>query len=274
VYKLIYFTKFLKGMSVPEIAKKVQALKFDGLDLAVRKGQTVHPENVTQALPDAVRICKDSGLSIPLVTLEGNAIDPASPDIQATYAACGAAGVGLIKLGYWVWQPGEDYWARVTQIKRALEGFAALGKKHNVCSLVHTHSDEYYGSNGAGVMHLVQDYDPQFVGAYLDPAHLSIEGEPLPMVLSMVGKHLRMVAAKNVRYVPSEKPGSPNFKREWCLLNEGLVHWPAALQQFKAAGYNGPISIHGEYSVSEERDEVLKFVAKEMAYIRPLIARL
>jgi sugar phosphate isomerase/epimerase len=274
VYNLIYFTKFLKGMNISEIAAKVQSLKFNGLDLAVRKGQTVNPENVNVALPEAVRVCRDHGLSIPLVTLEGNAVDPNKPEVQSIFAACGAAGIGLIKLGYWVWQPGENYWARVTSIKHALDGFCALSQKHNVCTLVHTHSDEYYGSNGAGVMHLVKDYDPRYVGAYIDPAHLSIEGEPLPMVLSMVGKHLRMVAAKNVRYVPSENPGGPIFKREWCLLNEGLVHWPTALKLLKSAGYNGPVSIHGEYSATEERDGVLELVEKEMAYMRPIVAAL
>jgi sugar phosphate isomerase/epimerase len=270
VTKLIYFTKFLKGLTVPEIATVIKGMKFDGLDLAIRKGQAVNPENVAQALREAVRICKDNGLSIPLASLESNAVDPGQQDVQAIFAACGAAGVSLVKIGYWVFKPGEKYWQRVAEIKRALEGFAALSKKHNVCCLVHTHSDAYYGGNAASVMDLVQDFDPKYVGAYLDPAHLMLEGEPLPMALSIVGAHLRMVAAKNVLYVPADLPDGRRFKRQWCLLNEGLVNWAAALKLFAEAGYTGPISIHGEYSKSEERDEVLKLVAQEMEYIRPL----
>ncbi|HYF51970.1 MAG TPA: TIM barrel protein, partial [Planctomycetota bacterium] len=198
---VIYFTKFMKGLKAEEIAQKAKSIGFDGLDLAIRKGQAVNPENVTSELPKAMKTFDAHGLSVPLATLEGNAVDPDKPEIESIFGACGQAGIRLIKLGYWVWQKSDDYWARVEQIQAALAKFEKLGRKHNVCALVHTHCDEYYGSNASGAMTLVRNFDPKHVGVYLDPAHLSVDGELLPMGIAIVKSHLRMVAVKSARYV-------------------------------------------------------------------------
>ena len=266
---VIYFTKFMKGLSAGQIAEKAKSIGFDGLDLAIRKGQVVNPDNVTTELSKAMKVFAAHGLTVPLATLEGNAVDPDKPEIEAIFAACGKAGIRLIKLGYWVWQQNEDYWARVEQIQSALAKFEQLGRKHNVCALVHTHCDEYYASNASGAMTLVRRFDPKYVGVYLDPAHLSVDGELLPMGISIVKSHLRMVAAKSARYVANgAEAGGAKWKHDWCQLDEGLVHWPSALKLFKGINYAGPYSLHGEYSASEELNKVLPMVARDLAFFR------
>ena len=47
--ELIFFTKFLKGLSAKEVGRTVKDLGFDGLDLAIRGGQCVDPANVATA---------------------------------------------------------------------------------------------------------------------------------------------------------------------------------------------------------------------------------
>jgi len=266
---VIYFTKFMKGLSAEQIAQKAKAIGFDGLDLAIRKGQAVNSDNVTTELPKAMKIFAGHGLSVPLATLEGNAVDPAKPEIEPIFAACGSAGVRLIKLGYWVWQKSDDYWARVEQIQAALAKFEQLGRKHNVCALVHTHCDEYFGSNASGAMALVRNFDPRYVGVYLDPAHLSVDGELLPMGIAIAKSHLRMVAVKSARYVSAgTESTAAKWRHDWCQLDQGLVHWPTAVKLFKEINYAGPFSIHGEYSVSEELDKVLELVKHDHAFFR------
>jgi L-ribulose-5-phosphate 3-epimerase len=266
---VIYFTKFLKGLNAEQVAQTARGFGFDGLDLAIRKGQAVNPDNVVTELPKAMATFKQHGLTVPLATLEGGALDPTSADLERTFAACGAAGVGLIKLGYWVWR-GEDYWAKVEEIQGALGKFEKLGRKHNVCALVHTHCDEYYGSNASGAMNLVRNFDPKHVGVFLDPAHLSVDGEQLPMGIAIVKSHLRAVAAKAARYVAVPQPAgaAAKFKLDWCALNEGLVDWAAAVKLIKATGFTGPFSIHGEYSATEELEHLKPLVSKDLAFFR------
>ncbi|MDQ2730237.1 MAG: sugar phosphate isomerase/epimerase, partial [Armatimonadota bacterium] len=236
--QLILFTKFLKTINPTQIAEAAMSRCFDGLDLAVRAGHAINPRNVEQSLPEAVQLWKEAGLSVPLVTLEGNATDPDDPEVQAIFRACGSAGIPNIKLGYWVWQTGESYWDRQSDIHRQLAKFQHLSKETGVRSLVHTHSGPYYGSNASGVMDLVCRFDPRRVGIYMDPAHLALDGEPLAMALNMVRTHLAMVAAKNAVYRPQQVAGASAWVEEWVPLRDGLVHWPSALRLLNEAGYD------------------------------------
>jgi sugar phosphate isomerase/epimerase len=262
--KLIFFTKFLKGLNAEQIAEIAIRLGFDGLDLAVRAGHCVNPGNIREELPKALKLWREAGLSVPLVTLEGNATDP--KQAESIFAACGENGVPLIKLGYWVWQPGQEYWREVATIRKALARFEKLGEKYGVCSLLHTHSDEYYGSNASGAMELLRGFDPRYVGVYLDPAHLALDGEYFAMALAIARDYLKMIGVKNVR--PVRNAASGEWIRDWCALEEGLVNWPEALRLLREIGYDGSLSVHGEYSASDDMSEVLKRAAEDLAYLK------
>ena len=269
---LIFFTKFLKGLSVEEVGKTVKALGFDGLDLAVRAGQCVSPENVATALPDAVNTWKGMGLSVPLASMETRQSDPRDADVRRLFEACGKAKIPDIKIGYWGWKAGQPYWPAIDAIRKDLAAFQELGRQFGVRTLLHTHSGNYYGSNAGSAVALVRDCDPRFVGVYLDIAHLMVNGEPLDMALAMLGDRLAMAAAKNCRYILVHEGGpSAVWKREWCLLEHGLVDWRKALELLNKAGYKGPLSVHGEYAGPEDREAVLANVAKDIAFLHKII---
>jgi len=265
---LIYFTKFLAGMNSRQIGDHAKRLGVDGLDLAVRSGQAVNPENVTEALPEAMRVWRSLGLTVPLVTLEGGAVDPSDPSVIRVFEACGQAGIGLVKLGYWRWAAGHRYWEEVSRIRDAVAGFEALGRRVGVTSLIHTHSHGCYGCNASSAMHLLKGFDPNDVGIYLDLAHLAIEGEPFEMATDIAGAYLKMVAAKNVRYLAQWAPMAMNWSRDWCLLHEGIADVAASVAHLKTIGYRGPISLHGEYSKSQELERMVAMVQQDVAYLR------
>ena len=274
VMKLIYFTKFLKGLSAEQIGETAASLGFTGLDLAIRPGQAVNSANVSSALPAAMKIWRDRGITVPLATMEGTPTDPHKKETETIYAACAEHGIPNIKLGYWLWHEGPwsgaklPYWKGVEQIRADLAEFQRLGEKFGVRSLVHTHCDNYYGVNASSARHLVNGFDPRHVGIYLDPAHLSADGETLAMGIDISGEYLHMVAAKNVRYQLTSTSGPANWKHDWCQLSEGLVNWPNALTTLKNAGYDGAISVHGEYSGPEVLAEILVKVKTDVDFLK------
>jgi sugar phosphate isomerase/epimerase len=268
---VIYFTKFLHGLQAEEIARLVKELGFDGLDLAVRNGQCVNPDNVREALPKAMKVWKEAGLSVPMVSTETSLVDPQHPTAEAIWTACAEMGIRNVKIGYWAWREGMSYRKLLEKARRDLEGFAKLSEKHGVRTLVHNHSGFYLACNASTLMALLQDFEPSLVGAYIDPAHLAVTGEPLPLAIEIVGDHLAMVAVKNVAYVREETAGGVKWERNWCLLRDGLVDWPAAILLLKNRGYSGPFSLHGEYSGPEERETILKNVAQDVKYLRRIL---
>ncbi len=261
----IFFTKQLREMDVEETGREVEAMGFEGLDVAVRPGYCVNPDNVAKALPQAVADWADMGLAVPMVTTPGDFTDPEAPVAETLLAACAEAGVHEIKLGYWKYAE-RGYWQQVDAIRTALDGFAALAEKHGVRCALHTHSGTFYGLNAAAVMHLVAGRDPRFIGVYLDPGHLSVNGEPVAMDIDMVADYLCLVAVKNFVYVSKEQEGEVTWTRALVSLRKGLVDWPAAIEALKAAGYDGPLSLHSEYA-NVSLDELRALTRDDLNYL-------
>lgn len=280
--QIILFTKIFLNCTPREVGAALVDLGVDGLDLAIRAGQCVEPASITTSLPEAMKIWGDQGLTVPMVTLEGHFTDPDAPGVETIYEACSKAGIGLLKLGYWAWKPGEDYWAGFDKVRASLEGFARLGEKYGVCSLVHTHAGNLYGSNASGVMMLLRDLDPRHVAAYLDPAHLALEGEPMELAMAMAGPHFAMVGVKNVRYLPPAGEGE-DWIVDWCPMDEGIVNWPKVVGLLQNSGYGNPMSFHPEanyirslsvhatYSAFRDKEGAARLVKKDLDYLRSLL---
>ena len=49
----VMFSKLLKDLDVDRLGEAIKELGFDGIDLAVRPGYPINPENVSTALPAA-----------------------------------------------------------------------------------------------------------------------------------------------------------------------------------------------------------------------------
>ena len=68
--KWMMFIKHLQTLPLPEAGRAIKDLGFKGVDLTVRPNGAVTPEKVKKALPEAIRVLHDWGLSVPLVTTE------------------------------------------------------------------------------------------------------------------------------------------------------------------------------------------------------------
>jgi sugar phosphate isomerase/epimerase len=209
-----------------------------------------------------------------MITTPGDFTNPVLDYAEPLFAACQAAGVGLVKLGYWHWQPsGDGYWTLVDRARKDLEGFAALGAKYGVKACVHNHSGHSMGLNSCAAMNLVQGFDPAHVGVFADPGHLSQVGEPIAMALDIVRDYLSIVAFKDLL----RERVVANNQRTWQIrvvpLGEGFVDWVTLLKTLRAMNYDGPISMHCEYS-GVPVDTVIDQARIDMRFIRGLLASL
>src|SRR5881392_3887721 len=119
----VYFTKLLRELDVNALVAFCAEVGLDGVDLAVRPGYPVRPDNVAAALPDAVKAFKDAGQVVGLVTAETSLTDPASPAARSLFEACGKAGVPAIKIGYFPYAGSFD-----DALKAARTKIAAFAK--------------------------------------------------------------------------------------------------------------------------------------------------
>lgn len=270
---LIMFTKHLEGLGLPELIDALHAANVNGADLCVREGYPVAPSNAETALPAAAKAFADAGLSIPLVTGPTDLTTPDVDYVESLYAACGEAGVKHIKLGYWRWHLGMDYWAEVDKARGYLDGFQELSAKTGVQTVVHTHSANFMGLNASAAMTLVQGFDPEHVGLFLDPGHLALDGEPVDMALNIASPYLSVMAFKDFVREQVVKDGRMTWGKSVRKLGWGLVDWETTLATLRAMDFDGPISMHSEYQ-HVPPETVVDLTRTDVQFIQDLAKRI
>jgi len=267
--KLVVFSKMLQEKSVGELVELAHDFGMEGYDLAVRPGHPVNPDNVGTALMEAVRVFAENGLSIPMITANTDLLLPDQPGVEPLLAAMDQAGVRRLKLGYFKFDPAaQDYWQEVDRIRRAFEDWAKLGERHGVRICYHTHSNRCMGLNAGMLAHLIRDFDPRSIGAYLDTGHLCVEGEEFAVAAGIVKEHLSMVAVKDMLMERVEKDGHGAVSRRVVEAGQGMVDWTAVFAELARIGFDGPVSVHCEFHA--EADELLPAIEREVAFFRKL----
>lgn len=267
--KVILFSKMFKEHSIAELIETGHDLGIEGYDLAVRPGYAIGPDNAGSDLKEAVEAFEGEGLSIPMVTGNFDLMTPDHPTAIPLLWAMDAANVRLLKLGYFKFDPvAQDYWQEVDRIREALEGWQKLGREHNVKICYHTHSNHCMGLNAGMLAHLIRGFDPDVIGAYLDPGHMAVEGEAFDVGAGMVGNHLAIIGAKDVLQERVDKDGHGAARTTWVKAGEGLVDWTTILEELVRLKFDGPLSVHCEFEVPAE--EFLDAVRREVTFFKTL----
>ena len=268
--KLIVFSKMLQEKSIAELIELAQRHGYDGYDLAVRPGHPVNPDNAATALPQAQTQMEQAGLQIGMVTGNFDLLTADHPLAEPLLAAMDSANVRLLKLGYFRFEPQTmDYWEQVDHVRRAFAAWEKLASIYNVKICYHTHSHYCMGLNAAALMHLLRDFDPAYLGAYLDPGHFAVDGEPFDFGLAMAREHLSILSVKDVLIERVEKNGHGAAKALWVAAGEGIVDWTAVFTELRRIEYDGFLSIHCEYDIDDDEDWFDTFV-REVAFFRKM----
>jgi sugar phosphate isomerase/epimerase len=258
----ITFTVFTKPWKtpLPQLGAFVQKLGFNGIELPVRPGYQVTPENMQTTLPEAVRIFADYGLTI-------NSI--AGPTSEAMIALCSELKIPIIRVCLDI--PKEtNYLAHEEQLRSEFDELVPLLDTYGVTLGIQNHNGRCV-ANAMGIRHLIEKYDRKHIAAVLDPAHCALNGEIPELALDIVWSHLCMVNLKNVLWLRTNGPEAPvaAYTRHWTSGRQGLASWEQVASELKQRNYSGPICLTAEYS---DEAAVDRLIAEDIAYAKSLFA--
>jgi sugar phosphate isomerase/epimerase len=259
--RYVYFTKLLKDLDVKALVAFCKEVGLDGVDLAVRPGYPVTPDNAATALPEAAKVIRDAGLTIGLVTADTKLIDPTGKPAVALFEACARAEVPAIKIGYFPYKAPFD--EALKDARTRMAGFAKLAERTRVKACYHTHSGLMIGNNAASLRMLLQDLDPHHVGAFVDTGHTAVNGGPIRMELDLVRPWLTLLAIKDMLW-QKDRSG---WKYSVVPAGQGIVHWADVAAGLKETKFTGTVSVHGEYE-TESLDERRKLAKEELALLK------
>ena len=271
------FTKSFQEWPIETVCERFAAIGLDGLDLTVRPGGHIEPENAAAELPRAVRAAEGHGLRVLFLT---TAITDAGEGSDRLLGAAADSGIPAVKLGYF--RPNKTPLAdRIGEVKRTLNDIAVLAGTRGVKPCVHTHSGDYVPSHGTMLWELLRDLPPDRIGAYADTLHMHLEGGGAGwrQGLRLLAPWLTLCAVKNYALEPAGRAdsGQRRWKETVVPVADGVSDIPAFLAELRRLDFTGPVSLHSEYRGGKSfrrmtTDEVLEQTREDAAFVRPLLA--
>jgi sugar phosphate isomerase/epimerase len=268
--RAVLFTKMFRGQTLELIGSTTQDLGFDGVDLLIRPGHQLDPHE-PDAIPPAVRLLERQGTRVPMATTD--LTDPDALPSERLLAQCREAGIELIRLGYWSYDPERGYAAGRDRARRHLDILERLARNAGICLAIQLHGDTIH-SSGALTVALLEGRDPTSIGAYPDPGNQAVQSgrEDWRLTFDVLRPWLRCVGVKNGGWCPAEiaPSGQRRWRSDWLGLADGMVPWDEITGYLRASGYDGFLSFHSHYEVPLEQslDQTrtdLRFIRRQMA---------
>lgn len=252
------FTKPWRTQSIEELGEFIAGLGFDGIEFPLRPGYQVEPENAEKGLPELVAKLSQFGLKV---------FSVASTTDEGVFAGCAEAGIPIIRIMA-AFDLERGYLVCEEEKKEELQRVVSLCEKYGVKVGVQHH----YGpmvSNSMELRHLVEPFDPKYIGAIWDAAHSALAGEEPEQGLDIVWSHLCMVNLKNAFYLRTNGPEAEEaqWDRYFTTGNQGLASWPRIARYLKKRNYEGVICLTAEYT---QEDKVNDLIAKDIVYAKEI----
>ena len=255
------FTKPWREPQVGALGELVAGMGFDAVELPVRPGYQVTPDEVSTALPAAARELARSGVGIASI---------ASGTDEATFAACADAGVPFIRIMVPIGVNG--YAATGTEIRRVLAGLSERAERYGVRVAVQPHYDDYI-ADSSELFALLQDVDPRHVAAIWDSAHDALARKRPEHGLELLWPWLGIVNLKSAYYERVDEPasafGDPVWEPVFTDARSGMAEWGRALAYLAERGFAGPICLTAEYT---DGSDLVAKVTRDLEYAQSLRA--
>jgi len=268
--QLVLFTKLFLDQSIEEIGAVGSRLGFDGIDLLVRSGFQVEPSN-PDGISAAVNRLRQDGLSVPMATTD--LTDPSVIDTPRLFNAFAENGIGIVRLGYWKYDPAIGYATLLDTARRHLDQLATLAEAAGITLTIQLHGGTIHGS-GAQTAALLQGHDPRVVGVYPDTGNQTVQDgrEDWRFTFDILAPWINTVGVKNGGWFPGTlaETGQRRWHSDWLGLAEGMVPWDEIVGHLVDTKFTGLLTLHSHYEVPYQ--QVLDQTALDLNYIKRLIA--
>lgn len=260
--ELALFVKPWKSLPLPQLAQHIRSLGFDLIELPVRPGFQVEPQNIERDLPAAVRLLAEEGVRVLNVTAA------VALDDEGLYSACAAADIGMNRVMFPY--SDTDYWSAEADARRQLDAALPFCERYAVQIGIQNHSRRFVPVNEMGTYNLLKDYDPQYVAAVWDPAHNALEGMDSDAALDILEPHLCVLNLKNGfwRRVTGPEAEVAAWEIYWTSGAQGRASWSRVIAKVKAIEFSGPICFSAEYS---DEGRVNELIVKDLAFAKRLL---
>ncbi len=278
--KVCVFSKCLQFLNYEELGNTIAKLGFDGVDLTVRKGGHVLPENVKSDLPKAVKALRKAGVDAPMIVTGIN--DAGHQFTEQILGTASDLGIKYYRMGSYGYDNKLPVFQNLDNFKRKLEQLEKINRKYNINGGYQNHSGPWGFMGGAvwDLHYILKDFAPGYIGVQYDVAHSTVEGGySWALALKIIEPWINSLAIKDFLWEKGEK----RWEATWYPLGEGMVDFKKYADEASALLASKPITIHCEYDLGGAElgkinptmptEEIYKYLKKDLQYLRNNILR-
>jgi|WetSurMetagenome_2_1015567.scaffolds.fasta_scaffold61056_2 L-ribulose-5-phosphate 3-epimerase len=260
--KIHIFSKPLQWLGFDDLAAVLAESGAEGIDLSVRPGGHVLPENVETDLPKAFEAARKNGLSIDMiVTGITEAEEKYTEQILKTASSLG---IKFYRMGYINFNDSVGVWETLQQYKPKLRKLEEMNRKYSIHGAYQNHVGTRVGGPVWDLYELLKDLDPKFIGCQYDVRHAVAEGSSSWINgLKLIQPWIKCTAIKDFKWSQNNGKWNP----ESVPLGEGTVNFDEYFRIVKKANITGPMSIHLEYPPFERYTVQLSDADKRKLFI-------
>lgn len=274
--RLHLFSKVLQFLDYTELADAAYTLGFAGLDLTVRSGGHVDPENFERDLPAAVSAMKSAGLNCEMMVTKIVGTD--NPRDRDLLALARSLGIKSYRLGGLKYDRETAPTEMVERYRDQLAALAEWNREIGITGMYQNHSGERaFGASIWDIFLAIKDLDPDELGIQFDVRHAVTEGgRNWADGYRLLKPYTRSLAFKD--FIWAEVDG------KWKLVNvpmgEGMVDFKRYFGMLKEAGINYPVTLHCEYDLggaehgdrepTMPKEEILAAIRQDVVMIEKL----
>jgi sugar phosphate isomerase/epimerase len=270
------FSKVLQFLDYAEMADAAVELGLDGLDLTVRPGGNVDPENFERDLPAVINAMNAAGLSCEMMVT--NIVSTENRRDFDLLAMARSLGIKSYRTGALRYDENTHPMESVEQFKHQLSALAEWNEEIGITGMYQNHSGA--GRLGAAIWDLylvLRELNPDHIACQFDIRHAVTEGGLMwPDSFRMMKPHIRSLAVKD--FIWADVDG------KWRVfstpIGEGMIDFSRYLRMLKDAELNVPVSLHCEYDLggaekgrrepTTPESEIRAAIGKDIATINKL----
>jgi sugar phosphate isomerase/epimerase len=260
--KIHIFTKPLAWMSYDEMASLVAESGAEGIDLPVRPGGHVLPENVEKDLPKAFEAARKNGLRMDMIVT--GIVSADEKYTESILKTASSLGIKYYRLGWVGYDESLGIMGTLQKYKGELKKLEALNRKYKIHGAYQNHSGTRIGGSVWDLYELLKDLDPEYVGCQYDVRHAMVEGG----VSWVNGFKLVMpwVKCTDIKDFYWQKVND-KWGPVTVPLGEGMVNFDDYFKLVKNNNVPGPMSLHLEYPPFEKFTEKVTDVEKKRLFV-------
>lgn len=264
------FPKFYASYSVEQLAELVGQVGLDAVNLVIRKGYWVSPDNLAAEAPAFVQKMDQAGVKVTFATAGFSAEEIIADDTPLKVLA--DCGICEFRMGYFRGFK-EDPAAGLDDARAKMEQVAEVCSRAKIRAVYQVHHGTLIPS-ALAAYYMLRDLPPEAVGVMIDPGNQMHEGrEKFGRSVRLLGDFLSSAGIKDVTVSrDADRADQPDkgWSMQWDLLSRGMINWHDFVRALKSVDFGGTF-VWMPFYHEKDTDAMTKGLAEEVAYMRKVV---